>query len=349
MSEINNLYKKYPYFHAGRFYNYKGEKKPGFLFASIYMMLKSHFHRSYEYPDISSWVGFSEPILRSSELNITWIGHATFLIQIGNINILTDPIFNNLTPFFPRIVPAGIKLSNLPPIDFVIISHNHRDHMDEYAIKEIKKYNPGVTFLVPKGDKAWFDKRKIDPVIECTWWEAQSFTLNLGNLTKIEFNFLPALHWSQRGLFDFNKSLWGSWLINCNGKKIYFAGDTAYWAHFKNIGAQFGPIDIALMPIGPCEPRKWMSHSHVSAEEAGQAFIDLKAKHFIPMHWGTYLLGTDNFLLPLQRICAWWVNQKLDSSKQLHTLKIGQRITFAADDLSSQPFMSQIKPIQPTL
>ncbi|MBA3954776.1 MBL fold metallo-hydrolase [Candidatus Dependentiae bacterium] len=323
----NKPHRIVPHIHKGRFYNHEGEKKPHVFIPSVTMLLKSHFRKQTEKATMLNWVERSEPVQRSEQLTITWIGHATFLIQIGTINILTDPVFGSLSLLYPRILPEGIPFKQLPPIDFVLISHNHRDHMDAHTL-QLLKHQAGIKFLVPQGDKKWFRDRGFDKVIENNWWDHQVYVAAANGTTRIEFTFLPAFHWSQRGVFDYNKSLWGSWMISCNGTTIYFGGDTAYSHHFKCISQEFPVIDFALIPIGPCEPRSIMRTSHINAEEAGQAFRDLGAKHFIPMHWGTYFFGTDNFMLPLDRLNAWWGTANLESDKQLHWIKAGQRITF---------------------
>ena len=126
-------------------------------------------------------------------------------------------------------------------------------------------------------------------------------------------------------MFDKNKSLWGSWMIECNGQKIYFCGDTAYDTHFKDIAEKFSPINIALMPIGPCEPRKWVAHHHMDAAESVQAFIDLKADHFVPMHWGTFPLGMERFDTPMVQFKKAWAARAVSlEHKQMHILKAGQ-------------------------
>lgn len=319
-------HKIYPHIFQGRFYNHPGERKPHFLWPSIRMLIESHLNKNRgEKPSISNWLDSIEPILRSSELAITWIGHSTFLIQIAGINILTDPIFGNLSPLYYRILPPGIPLAQLPPIDYVILSHNHYDHMDRATLLNLKRDHKNITFLVPQGDKKWFNRRGFEAVTEHMWWDTKLF--KIGKDLAIEFIFLPAKHWSQRGLFDYNKSLWGSWMIRCNGLNLYFAGDTADGLHFKNIAQEFNQIDLAIMPIGPCEPRNWMYKSHLSAEEAGNAFITLGATHFIPMHWGTYYFGNDHFTLPYDRLVSWWNSQQLSKDK-LHVLKVGQRKIF---------------------
>lgn len=317
----------YPIYKDGRFYNFEGEHKAGFFIPSLYMMLKSNIQRRKERTDITSWIhNDRQPINRCQDLHITWIGHSTFLIQIGGLNILTDPVFDDLSLFFPRAAAPGIAIHELPPIDIVIISHNHRDHMDAKALMYLKNH-PKITFLVPQADKAWFVKRGFERVYELTWWERQYFSSPQDSNTRIELSFLPALHWSQRGIRDYNKSLWGSWMISCGDTRVYFAGDTAYWHHFKAIADEFDHIDIALMPIGPCEPRGWMKHSHISAEEAVTAFKELNARHFIPMHWGTYYFGIDDFIMPIERLHQHWKEHSLDE-QFLHALKFGQRLRF---------------------
>ncbi len=292
--------------------------------------------------DSSTWYNPVEPIDRTKNLLLTWIGHSTYLIQVEGINIITDPIFGSL-PFFSRQIKPGIELQRIPPLDYVLISHNHPDHMDAAALTFFK--NHPCTFLVPQGDKEWFEKRGFTRVREYTWWDREIFT---HGDTKIEFSFLPALHWSQRGLRDFNKSLWGSWMISIGGHSVYFAGDTAYSKHFAAIAQEFPQITHALMPIGPCEPRKWMKASHINAEEAGQGFLDLNAQKFFPMHWGTFSFGTDFHEAPYERIISWWKDQQLSLEKQLVVLKVGQRfeeqplITLSAEQPALQPQLQDL-------
>jgi len=300
--------------------------------------------KKYAACEISSWLHYETPMLTSVKPRITWLGHATFLIQIGGINILTDPIFGDLSFLFPRILPSTISLENLPRIDVVLISHNHRDHMDTHSLLGLKSAFKDVQFLVAWGDKAWFDQRGFTHVTEYMWWDTHSVRNQLAAISNsaVNFTFLPAWHWSQRGVFDKNKSLWDSWMIEYNGYHIYFAGDTAYSPHFKAIAHRFPTIDVALMPIGPCEPRSWMRHTHVDAHEACQAFIDLKAHVFIPMHWGTFAFGEDHFGLPIDRLkYAWYAHNEL-SSKQLRMVKVGQGLTFE----DSVVYISAIDQIQ---
>jgi L-ascorbate metabolism protein UlaG (beta-lactamase superfamily) len=335
--------KKYPHVQNGRFYNYPNEAPEGYFFRSCYIYLKSYINRLFYHPHTDSWCVKMKPISRSVKPVITWVGHSTFLIQVNGINILTDPIFGDATSLFPRILQPGITLVDLPPIDYVVISHNHLDHMDERALSVIKERSPGCHFLVPLGDKAWFDKKDFAYVREYTWWQQDRFVSDHDPISDVLFTFLPAFHWSQRGMFDKNRSLWGSWMIEVGGKKIYFGGDTAYSNHFKQIGHEFGGVDYAIMPIGPCEPYKWMKLSHANAREAYQGFKDLNARHFIPMHWGTFYFGTDTFDMPIKTLKKVWREHQPDevSSKQLHILKAGQRIDLPED--------AQVPIVQPTV
>jgi len=273
---------------------------------------------------LDQWVTCDKPVARSVNPVITWIGHATFLIQINNVNILTDPIFFDLTLLYPRKSPVGIKPQDLPPIDLVIISHTHRDHLDEQSIAFINK-TFAAQFLVPKGSGQWFLDRACKNVAELTW--SEKFVYKKDEASACSLYFLPAIHWCNRGPFDINKALWGSWMIEANNLKIYFAGDSAYGEHFGTIGKLFEKIDVALLPIGPNEPRELMKHSHVSAEEAFQAFVDLKAQTFIPMHWGTFRLGTDSFSDPVDRLQRCWNAHKEQSKdKTLKIVKFGERV-----------------------
>ncbi len=238
---------------------------------------------------------------------ITWIGHATFLIQYPNCTILVDPVFENLTPFLPRLYPVGLTREQLPSIDLVLITHNHRDHLEERTIRWLAQTHPEAQFLVPDGDERWCKAWGAKNVVSFVWWQNYAFRRARDNEgTPTTITFLPARHWSQRSLFDYNRSLWGSWMIEREGCILYCAGDTAYGTHFTEIAHNFSAIDYVLMPIGPCEPRAWMRESHISAEEAGQAVHELGARITIPMHWGTFGFGIDRPLAPLERVQSWW-------------------------------------------
>ncbi len=275
----------------------------------------------------SEWLVRETPLAESQELRITWIGHASFLIQVAGVNILTDPIFGDVSFFFPRILPPGISLGQLPAIDFVLLSHNHPDHCHMSSLLQLKQLFPQVTILAPLGDKKWLEKKGLATVEEHMWW--QRYTHQKDDKGPVSFTFLPAAHWSARGIFDRNKSLWGSWMVHTEqsaSKSIYFAGDTAYSPHFAHIAQEFSTIHTALMPIGPDEPNPCMRKSHLNADQAVQAFVDLNAAHFIPMHWGTFQFGRDHFLDPIKKLHHAWQSQLMSTPKKLIIPKVGQSL-----------------------
>ncbi len=288
------------------------------LFGTLPSFIQSLYARfNHSTQDSSAWCVAPDIKARSEQLRITWIGHATFLIQIGNINIITDPIFGDVSFMFRRLTPPGIRPEKLPSIDYVLISHNHRDHMDAQSLFAIRDNNPDVRVLVPLENKAWFDYYNFN-CLEFEWYQAHTNGI-------ATFTFLPANHWSQRGLFDKNTTLWGSWLLEYDSKKVYFAGDTAYGPHFKEIGSEYSNINYALLPVGPGEPHEWMKHTHMNSGQAIDACTDLQASCMIPMHWGTFPFGNDALEAPVRLLEKNWKQTAYDSSK-LKILKIGESI-----------------------
>ena len=306
-----------PLIHKGRFYNFHEFGKLEGV-ESVFSNLKMYFgslHNFMKSPvNKHAWIEKNPVILTSAENPvITWLGHATMLIQMNGVNILTDPIFDSPVFLYRRILPFGIPPHQLPPIHVVLISHNHRDHTDAKTIRYLHQHHNPL-FLVPQGDKVWFEKRGCTHVQEFMWWDAYT----QGNLV---FTFVPAWHWSRRGLFDNNRSLWGGWVVQSSDHTIYFAGDTAYKKHyFTAIKEYFPTIDVALMPIAPGEPDALMRKSHVNAKESIEAFIDCGARIFIPMHWGAFYFGHDSFEQPIHDVRKWW-RHYLGSSKD-HTLRL---------------------------
>jgi len=329
---MKNLRK--PYRKRGRFFNCKNDKVQGFFYKSAKMLLQSvSLFWSNPQKGQELWIGKACPLSCSVAPVITWIGHASFLIQVGGINILVDPIFGDVTFLYKRILPPGIALEQMPKIDYVLISHNHIDHMDGPTLRAIKGKNKDVVFLVPQGDKAWFDKRGFENCHEHMWWDQRSFCPPGEPKNQVTFSFLPASHWSQRGMFDKNRSLWGSWMIDCSGSRIYFAGDTYFDSHFSEIAQEFPNIDVALLPVGPCEPHKVLKDWHLDAQEAGKAFLQLGAKYFVPMHWGAFAFGVEHFDKPIEMIKAWWEkNTDLLTEKKLRCMKVGQSVAFSNND-----------------
>ncbi len=224
-----------------------------------------------------------------SQPQITWLGHASFLIQYQGCNILTDPVFSKrcspLSLVGPkRFTPPALQLDELPPIDLVVISHNHYDHLDKRSVRWLHwRFDAQVHFLVPQGVKHWFDKQGINNVAELGWWETYA-------LPALEACFVPAQHFSGRGLGDRNKTLWGGWWLLFDDFSLYFAGDTGYGKVFKTMHEALGAPDLALLPIGAYAPRWMMQGVHVDPYDAVQIHCDLQAKQSIGMHWGTFVL-----------------------------------------------------------
>lgn len=275
---------------------------------------------------LHEWHQPAEPAKSSDKPLVTWIGHSTFLIQIAGINIVTDPIFFPLSILFPRIVPPGISMDNLPVIDIVLISHDHRDHMEKQSMLQLAKHNPVV--LAPRGLARRLTRWGFKKIVEHTWGD--TYTVTTDKKQKVSCTFLPAAHWAGSNFFTINKSEHGSWMIegtsidisttNTTKNSLYFAGDTSYDNHFKEISQQFSSIDGALLPIGPIEPRHLVEYAHIDARQALQAFIDLQAKQFIPMHWGTFHFGTEQFDEPIKLLKSWW--QKQEERLKEKTLRI---------------------------
>lgn len=233
------------------------------------------------------------------EATVTWVGHATLLIQLDGVNILTDPQWSDrASPVAfagPRRVSApGLRFEDLPPIHVVVISHDHYDHLDEATVKRLAAaHRP--RFLVPLGLKEWFAGIGITDVEELDWWghrEERGLTITC----------VPAQHFSGRTLWDRNRRLWSGWVIAGPAKRFYIAGDTAYFAGFKEIGARLGPFDLAAMPIGAYVPSVIMQASHVTPEEALRAFSDVRGERFLAIHWGTFDLAEEPLEEPPQRL-----------------------------------------------
>jgi len=230
---------------------------------------------------------------------VTWIGHATFLVQLEGVNILTDPNWSDRASPVRfvgprRLVPPGVRFKDLPRIDAIVISHDHYDHLDEPTVRRlIAAHQP--RFFVPLGLKALLTGFGATDVVELDWWES-------GTVRTVTFTATPAQHSSGRWLHDQNQRLWSSWAITAPTRRIYFAGDTGYFSGFKDIGSKLGPFQIALLPIGGYEGWGDLHPNHICPEQAVQAFEDLGADRLVPMHWGTFDLNREPYHEPPDRL-----------------------------------------------
>ena len=220
---------------------------------------------------------------------ITWIGQATFVLKIQNKVILTDPFFDNsVDPFgtVERFVPPGITLENLPSIDMIVISHNHRDHLSENVIDALPNKNR-IQVFVPLGMKPFFAEKGYSKIHELDWFESAT-------VGSIRMTSLPAVHYSGRGIWDKNETLWCSWAIESNTGSYFFSGDTAYSPTiFKRIGSEFGPFNLSMMTIGTYGNRKYGINNHANPEEAITMGLEIKTDISVGMHWGTLDLSEE--------------------------------------------------------
>jgi len=224
---------------------------------------------------------------------VTWIGHSTVLVQLGGVNILMDPIWSDrASPVSwagpKRYTKPGIPFEALPDIHVVLVSHDHYDHLDR---RTVKRLGGGPLYLVPLGVGGHLRRWGIGNFRELDWWETVSFE-------GMEFTCTPAQHFSGRGLFDHDGTLWCGWAVRGAGGSFYFAGDTGYFPGFREIGERLGDFDVACLPIGAYVPRWFMGSVHLGPAEAIRAFHDLNGGIFVGIHWGTFELAEDPPGLP---------------------------------------------------
>ncbi len=232
---------------------------------------------------------------------VAWIGHATFLIKLGDTTIITDPVFEkNMGPliFGPkRFVDPAIDLKELPEVNLFLLTHNHYDHLSTRTIQRFPYKKSKV--LAPLKLGKYFTKNGFSDVSEMDWYDQIK-------VNDLKITLVPAVHWSKRSLWDTNKTLWGSFLIEYKNKKIFFASDTGYGNIYKELGEKYGPIDLTFINIGaynfyPMAPQKDKSIYHTNPEEALNIGKDLKSKKVLGMHWGTVVLSLEPLFEPPKR------------------------------------------------
>ncbi len=229
--------------------------------------------------------------------SLTWVGHATYVIQWSGQVVVTDPFFGQRALVVKRLVPPAFGPGAIPAGAVVIISHNHYDHLDADSVAALA---PRATFLCPLGLGPLLRGMGARRVRELDWWQ----TLELGGS---RFTFLPLQHWSRRLGQSYNRSLWGGWLLERGGRKIFYGGDSGYFVGFKEFGRRFPGIDLALLPVGAYQPRWFMHYAHMNVKESLRAFRDLGAKVMVPTQWGVLKLGDEPASWPvveLRRLLA---------------------------------------------
>ena len=259
---------------------------------------------------------FPTPCADPGDVIVTWVGHSTFLLQIGSINILLDPIWSErASPFSfagpKRIVSPGVEFDSLPPIDLVLLSHDHYDHLDRTTVRMIIARHPHAEWIAPLVLGAWLRKRGASVIAELDWWQ----TVRAHGLV---ITCTPAQHFSGRRPHNRDSTLWCGWAIRADERAVFFAGDTGRHPEFGAIARRLGPFDAAFIPIGAYDPRWFMQPVHMAPEEAVSAYAELAAENadrlcsFIAMHWGTFKLTDEPTDEPPSLTRVAWAEAELD-------------------------------------
>ena len=301
--ESEPLFKKAPVGDDGRFTNLAGDLSHGSFgvrFPFIMRRMGTYFRSADGAPiQVANDGAFLRENARHSKPTVTWIGHATLLVQMEHITFLTDPTWSNRPSPVPvfgpkRFVPPGLAIDDLPPIDFVLISHNHYDHLDLPTLRLLAARNASTLFFVPMGNGDLLRGQGIVNVQELDWGQTAVYK-------GATIHSLPSQHWSKRNLRDDHKALWSSWAVTGDQRRFYFAGDTGYFPGFADIGRKLGPFDLAAVPIGAYEPRAMMRESHMNPEEAVRAADDLRTAAALGIHFGTFDLSDEPLDEPPRR------------------------------------------------
>jgi N-acyl-phosphatidylethanolamine-hydrolysing phospholipase D len=275
----------------------------------------------------------SRPRAAERDFTATWIGHSTVLLQAGGLNILTDPVFSQRA--FPvqwagprRIMDPALTIDALPPLDVVLLSHTHYDHLDKPAVRQLAKAHPHATWVTALGVGAYIREWGVREIVELDWWQEAT-------VGALRVAATPARHFSARRLGDRNNTLWCGFACELAGTRTFFAGDTAYHPEFGEVGARFGPFDFVMMPIGAYDPRWFMHVVHTDPEEAVQIYQDLTAAHpdkplplMLGIHWGTFRLTDEAMDEPPRRTAERWRALGLDGER-LWIAKFGETKSFA--------------------
>ncbi|KFP60666.1 N-acyl-phosphatidylethanolamine-hydrolyzing phospholipase D, partial [Cariama cristata] len=233
-------------------------------------------------------------------MRVTWLGHASVMVEMDELVFLTDPIFSQRASPTQLVGPKRFRgppctVEQLPKIDAVMISHTHYDHLDYNTVRSLnERFGSELRWFVPLGLLDWMQRCGCENVIELDWWEENC----VPGHDAVTFVFTPSQHWCKRTATDDNKVLWGSWSVLGPWNRFFFSGDTGYCVAFEQIGKRFGPFDLAAIPIGAYEPRWFMKYQHVDPEEAVRIHIDVQAKKSVAIHWGTFALANEYYLDP---------------------------------------------------
>ena len=288
--------RKAPVDNDGRFYNpWTGEEGRSFLDLLKWKFSDNPYEEEKKRkPDFK----ITRPDFKALEKQkgdwFVWLGHSTVLMRVGGLKIITDPVLWDVNFLVKRAALLPVEPEELPKVDIVLVSHGHYDHLDTKSIKFLKeRFDP--VFVTGPGYWKYFRSLGTTKHASIDWSEKYS-------LSGVDITSLPVQHWSKRTFSDGNKMLWCSFLVEHAGRKYYWAGDTGYFSGFREIGEKYGPIDIFFGPIGAYEPRWFMKENHMNPEEALKAAKDLRAKTFVPIHWGTFDLSDEPLWLPPKKV-----------------------------------------------
>jgi L-ascorbate metabolism protein UlaG (beta-lactamase superfamily) len=249
---------------------------------------------------------------------VTWLGHASFLVQLDGVSLLVDPALGpSIVGGIERNVPPGVSIADLPRIDAVLVTHAHYDHLDLPTVRKV-----GAPVVAGLGLERFFRDRGLHAT-ELGWWSST-------RVGPVRVTFVPAQHWSRRGLFDTNRTLWGGFVVEGTRATVYHSGDTAAFDGFAEIGRRFPGIDAALLPIGAYDPAWFMETMHLNPEQALKAFADLGARTFVAMHWGTFKLADEPLDEPPLRLEAERVRRGLPRER-VRVLAIGESLEVERD------------------
>lgn len=313
----------------GRFTNLVGEIAHGSLRVRAAFMLRrfgTYFRSGADAPQrVANDGQFLRQNAPGTVPTVTWIGHATLLVQMGGVTFLTDPTWSDRPSPVPligpkRFIKPGLAMADLPPIDFVLISHNHYDHLDLPTLRALSRRSSKTQFFVPVGNGELLRQQGIEQVNELNWGEQIKFA-------DIGIYCLPSQHWSKRSLADDNKALWSSWAVISANRRFYFAGDTGYFSGFKDIGSRLGPFDLAALPIGAYQPSAMMRDTHMNPEQAITAAVDLTTRRAVAIHFGTFDLSDEPLAEPPMRFAAAARSSTLDEA-DAWVLQIGETREF---------------------
>ena len=303
----------------GRFMNLQNPYVPSLLKVLWWKMHTNPFKAEKRLPYTPA-IDHDTSWLQGEKDVIVWLGHCSFFFRLNKVSFVTDPVFWDIL-LTKRVAPFPIDPDLLKSIDYILLSHDHRDHCDKPSLQLITDNNPRIKVLSGLRMDTLLKEFKVQaPVITAGWYQQY----DTGTANDVAICFVPARHWSKRGPFDDNQRLWGGFVIRWGQRQLYFSGDSGYDTHYAIAAKIFGKFDYALLGVGAFEPQWFMHNFHQSPEEALRAYHDLKAHYLVPMHYGTFDLSDEPLSLPLRQLS--YLTKKQQLSQSLLTPRIGEAV-----------------------